>query len=213
MRSCPPPAMSAPGSRRRNKRLSWLRPNAAPAPFRRLCGGGPSRPPRPYQRPPTLRPWPPPWPRRARLKRRLRTWAAERDLATALLRRRRRRQRLGGRDRFGEAPPLAVEAVAAIELHWQIIDRLQGLIALDETCHGGPRLRGFEELLVAANRPPESRRRPRSGDDRETRLQRIYRRFSRRSEIGLARLQAPTLRMTPPPASTRPRSFRVRRAC
>jgi hypothetical protein len=49
---------------------------------------------------------------------------------------------------FGEADALAAEAIAAIELHWRIIDRLRGLVMIDEGRHGGPRLRGFQERLL-----------------------------------------------------------------
>jgi len=47
-----------------------------------------------------------------------------------------------------EAPALAAEAVAAIELHWAAIDRLKGLILIDEARPGGPRLRAFQEDLL-----------------------------------------------------------------
>jgi hypothetical protein len=49
---------------------------------------------------------------------------------------------------FGEAPALAAEAIAAIELHWRIIDRLRGLVLIDEARPGGPQLRGFQEELL-----------------------------------------------------------------
>jgi hypothetical protein len=48
----------------------------------------------------------------------------------------------------GEAEQVAAEAIAAIELHWQCIDRLTGMIMIDETRPGGPRLRAFQEDLL-----------------------------------------------------------------
>jgi hypothetical protein len=49
---------------------------------------------------------------------------------------------------FGEAAGLAREAIASIQLHWQVIDRLRGLVLIDEARPGGPQLRGFQEDLL-----------------------------------------------------------------
>jgi hypothetical protein len=44
---------------------------------------------------------------------------------------------------------LADEAEAAVKLSWERIDRLKGLIMLDEARPSGPRLRGFQEAFLA----------------------------------------------------------------
>jgi hypothetical protein len=49
---------------------------------------------------------------------------------------------------FGEINGLAAEAIAAAELHWQIMDRLSGLILIDERRPGGPTLRPFQDALL-----------------------------------------------------------------
>jgi hypothetical protein len=49
-----------------------------------------------------------------------------------------------------DAEALAREAIAAIELHWRIIDRLRGLVLIDEGRRGGPQLRGFQDRLLEA---------------------------------------------------------------
>jgi hypothetical protein len=51
---------------------------------------------------------------------------------------------------FGvEVHAIADEAEAAVKLSWELIDRLKGLIMLDEARPGGPRLRGFQEAFLA----------------------------------------------------------------
>jgi hypothetical protein len=50
---------------------------------------------------------------------------------------------------FGEIHVLANEAAAAIELHWRLIDKLKGLVMLDEARPGGPRFRAFQEAFLA----------------------------------------------------------------
>jgi hypothetical protein len=49
---------------------------------------------------------------------------------------------------FGEILVLADEAVAAIRLHWELVDRLKGLIMLDERRNGGPRFRALQEEFL-----------------------------------------------------------------
>ena len=48
---------------------------------------------------------------------------------------------------FGEINGLAAEAIAAAELHWQLFDRLSGLILNDER-RGAPTLRAFQEAFL-----------------------------------------------------------------
>jgi hypothetical protein len=50
---------------------------------------------------------------------------------------------------FGEIHVLADEAEAAMELHWRLVDKLKGLIMLDEARPGGPRFRAFQEAFLA----------------------------------------------------------------
>jgi len=50
---------------------------------------------------------------------------------------------------FGEIRVLADEAEAAMELHWRLVDKLKGLIMLDEARPGGPRFRAFQEAFLA----------------------------------------------------------------
>jgi hypothetical protein len=50
---------------------------------------------------------------------------------------------------FSDVHVLADEAVAAIRLHWELVDRLKGLIMVDEAQHGGPRFRAFQEAFLA----------------------------------------------------------------
>jgi hypothetical protein len=49
---------------------------------------------------------------------------------------------------FGEVHQLAAEAVAAAELHWQLMDKLIGLVMVDEARPEGPRLRAFQDELM-----------------------------------------------------------------
>ena len=49
---------------------------------------------------------------------------------------------------LGEARVLADEMVAAIETHWRLLDRLAGLLTLDERRPGGARLREMQVELV-----------------------------------------------------------------
>lgn len=48
---------------------------------------------------------------------------------------------------IGEAHELAAEMVAAIELHWQLLDRLAGLLTIEQRRPGGPRLHDFQKEL------------------------------------------------------------------
>jgi hypothetical protein len=50
---------------------------------------------------------------------------------------------------FGEVRVLADEAEAAMELHWRLVDKLKGLIMLDEARPGGPRFRASQEAFLA----------------------------------------------------------------
>jgi hypothetical protein len=49
---------------------------------------------------------------------------------------------------FGEIRVRADEAEAAMELHWRLVDKLKGLIMLDEARPGGPRFRAFQEAFL-----------------------------------------------------------------
>jgi hypothetical protein len=61
----------------------------------------------------------------------------------------------------GEAAAIAVEMIDAIELHWQLFDRLTGLLEIDEKRQGGPHLR---ELQAAVRLKIDRRRREQERD-------------------------------------------------
>ena len=81
--------------------------------------------------------------------------AAEANAATAQVR--------GLVDRIldGEAAAIAVEMIPAIELHWQLFDRLTGLLEIDEKRQGGPHL---GELQAAVRLKIDRRRREQERD-------------------------------------------------
>ena len=66
------------------------------------------------------------------------------------------RDRIVQRILDGEAAAIAVEMIPAIELHWQLFDRLTGLLEIDEKRQGGPHLR---ELQPAVRLKIDRRRR------------------------------------------------------
>jgi len=71
------------------------------------------------------------------------------------------RDRIVQRILDGEAAAIAVEMIAAIELHWQLFDRLTGLHEIDEKRQGGPHLR---ELQAAVRLKIDRRRREQERD-------------------------------------------------
>lgn len=71
------------------------------------------------------------------------------------------RDRIVQRILDGEAAAIAVEMIAAIELHWQLFDRLTGLLEIDEKRQGGPHLR---ELQAAVRLKIDRRRREQERD-------------------------------------------------
>jgi hypothetical protein len=52
----------------------------------------------------------------------------------------------------GEAAAIAVEMIAAIELHWQLCDRLTGLLEIDEKRQRRPHLRELQAVRLKIDR-------------------------------------------------------------
>jgi len=62
------------------------------------------------------------------------------------------RDRIVQRILDGEAAAIAVEMIPAIELHWQLFDRLTGLLEIDEKRQGGPHLRELQAVRLKIDR-------------------------------------------------------------